>query len=81
MPTFGKGAIQYPFPLRGADEMDDMGTPRPRSGVLIVTIAKAFSPRGSAIHGVGITPHVVECDPQRQLALALERALELVGGR
>jgi C-terminal peptidase prc len=77
MPTFGKGAIQYPFPLRGAD--DDNA--RPRSGVLIVTIAKAFSPRGTAIHGVGVTPHVVESDPQRQLSLALDRAVELVGGR
>lgn len=81
MPTFGKGAIQHPFPLRGADDTDDMGVSRPRSGVLIVTIAKAFSPRGTPIHGVGVTPHVVESDPQRQLALAIERAVELVGGR
>jgi C-terminal peptidase prc len=81
MPTFGKGAIQYPFPLRGADDVADVGTPRPRSGVLIVTIAKAFSPRGAAIHKIGVTPDVVESDPQRQLGLALSRALEMVGGR
>lgn len=81
MPTFGKGAIQYPFPLRGGDEGDDPALARPRSGVLIVTIAKAFSPRGTPIHRVGVTPNVVESDPQRQLGLALERAVELVGGR
>lgn len=79
MPTFGKGAILYPFPLRGTN--DDPLSVRPRSGVLIMTIAKAFSPRGTAINGVGVTPHLVESDPQRQLGAALEQALELLGGQ
>ena len=81
MPTFGKGAIQYPFPLRRAEDGADAGGLRTRSGVLIVTIAKAFSPRGAAIHRVGVMPDVIEPDPQRQLELALARALELVGAR
>lgn len=65
MPTFGKGLIQYPFPVGSAD-----GKP----GLLLVSVAKAFTPRGTAIHGLGVTPDLIESDPARQLAAAYEAA-------
>ena len=42
-----------------------------------MTIAKLIAPRGGAINGVGITPHVLEANPTRQLELAVNRAAEL----
>lgn len=74
MPTFGKGVVQCPVRLP-ADDARPAG-----SGLLIVTIAKAFAPAGEPIHGVGVLPHVVEADPPRQLAVALERAAALANG-
>ena len=76
--TFGKGTIQFPFRLAALDEVDDAGRVRSRSGTVRVTIARMTSPRGVPITGVGVTPHVPEADPQRQLELAFERAMELL---
>jgi carboxyl-terminal processing protease len=76
MPSFGKGAILYPLKLTAADEVDEAGQPRPRSGGVHVTIARLISPRGAAINGAGVTPHVIEPDPVQQLRLAIERAAE-----
>ena len=79
MPTFGKGAIQYPLRLSVLDELDDAGKPKTnKSGGVRLTIAKLIAPRGGAINGVGITPHILEADPTRQLELAVIRALEFV---
>jgi carboxyl-terminal processing protease len=75
MPTFGKGAVQHPFALRGGDDPPPAG-----GGVLVVTVAKAFAPGGGAIQGVGVLPHLVEPDPRRQLPLAVERATALANG-
>ena len=74
LPTFGKGVIQSPIRLTAADGPD--GSPH-RSGVLILTVASMFGPRGGAINGVGVTPHVLEADPSRQLDLAVAKAIEL----
>jgi C-terminal peptidase prc len=79
LPTFGKGVVQCPFRLTAAD-LPAARPPR-GSGVLIVTIAKAFAPTGEPIHGVGVVPHVIEADPDRQLAVAVERAAMLAGMR
>lgn len=78
MPTFGKGTIQYPLKLSAADEGEGMNPPRTKSGTVRVTIARLIAPRGSPINGLGVTPHIVEADPARQLDLAVERALELL---
>jgi carboxyl-terminal processing protease len=75
MPTFGKGAIQYPFTVGG---VDDVATAR--GGVLIVTIARAYAPMGGPIHAAGVIPHIVEADPARQLVIAIERAVALANG-
>jgi C-terminal peptidase prc len=79
MPTFGKGAIQYPLRLSVLDEPDDTGKPKAnKSGAVRLTIAKLIAPRGGAINGIGIAPHILEADPTRQLELAVIRASELV---
>lgn len=75
LPTFGKGVIQSPIRLTAADGPD--GSPH-RSGVLILTVASMFGPRGGAINGAGVTPHVLETDPNRQLDLAVAKAIELL---
>ncbi len=79
MPTFGKGAIQYPLKLVSLDEFDDQGKPRTnRSGTVRLTIAKLIAPSGSPINGVGISPHILEANPDRQLELAKEKVQELI---
>ena len=78
MPSFGKGAVQYPLKLASLDDVDDMGRPRLRSGSVRVTIARLIAPRGGAINGVGIMPDQLEADPVRQLEAAVERAAELL---
>jgi C-terminal peptidase prc len=79
MPTFGKGAIQYPLRLDSLDDKDDDGNPRTnRSGTVRLTIARLIGPRGGVINGVGVEPHFAEPDPARQLELALEKAVELL---
>ena len=78
MPTFGKGAIQYPLRLAALDELDENGKPKTnKSGGVRLTIAKLIAPRGGPINGVGISPHVLEANPTRQLELAINRAGEL----
>jgi C-terminal peptidase prc len=79
MPTFGKGTIQYPLRLVALDDLDENGKPRTaKSGSVRLTIAKLIAPRGEAINGIGITPHILEADPTRQLELAIDKAAELL---
>ncbi len=78
MPTFGKGTIQYPLRLNAADEVEGMTPPRSRSGTVRVTIARLIAPRGASINGVGITPHVIDPDPTRQIEIAILRGQELL---
>jgi C-terminal peptidase prc len=79
MPTFGKGAIQYPLRLDSLDDKDEHGKPRTnKTGGVRLTIAKLLSPRGNAINGVGVTPDIIEADPDRQLKLGLDKATELM---
>jgi C-terminal processing protease CtpA/Prc len=82
MPTFGKGAIQYPLRLAALDERDEYGKPKTnKSGGVRLTIAKLIAPRGGAINGVGVSPHILEANPTRQLELAVNRAAELAPSR
>lgn len=76
LPTFGKGAVQSPVRLTAADGPDG-----PRSGVLVLTVATMFGPRGGPINGVGVVPHVLEADAARQLDVAIAKAVELAGMR
>lgn len=75
MPTFGKGTIQFPVRLTALDETSD-GVFRLRSGAVRLTIARFLSPRGQPITGQGVTPHVIEPDPLRQLEVAVLRAAD-----
>ena len=75
MPTFGKGAIQYPLRLDWLDEKDPNGKPKTnKAGGVRLTIAKLIAPRGGAINGVGINPHILAADPTRQLELARKQS-------
>ncbi len=79
MPTFGKGAIQYPLRLDSLDEKNSDGQLKNnKSGGVRLTIARLISPSGELINGVGITPHIIEADPVRQLEAALEQAVLLL---
>ncbi len=78
LPTFGKGVVQSPVRLTAADGPDGLPS---RSGVLILTVANMFAPRGGPINGAGVTPHVFEPDPTRQLLVAIEKAVEEINRR
>jgi C-terminal peptidase prc len=79
MPTFGKGAIQYPLRLDSLDELGPDGRPRTnKSGGVRLTIAKLLSPRGTPINGVGIVPNVYEADREHQLRRGIEKAADLI---
>lgn len=80
LPTFGKGLIQAGIRLQSLDASgDERGA---KSGVLILSVASASGPLSGLIHGRGVTPHIAEANPDRQLALAIEKAIELLtGGR
>lgn len=66
VPTFGKGAVQWPLPV---------GDGRPAT--VRLTIARLFGPKGQPLNGVGVVPHLHEADAVRQWGLAVERAAEL----
>jgi C-terminal peptidase prc len=79
LPTFGKGLIQAGIRLQSLDGGDDRGV---KSGVLILSVASASGPLSGLIHGRGVSPHIAESNPERQLTLAIEKAIELLtGGR
>ena len=77
MPSFGKGAVQYPVKLTALDGVED-GKPRDRSGSVRLTIAKLLSPRGVPLNGVGVNPNVLEANPHAQLDKAHQRAIDLL---
>lgn len=72
--TFGKGLLQNL--VRFAEEVDDTGKSKPKAGVRL-TVARLLSPSGNPITGSGITPDVIERDPERQTDIAMEQAREL----
>lgn len=79
MPTFGKGAIQYPLRLDSLDQVGPDGKSRPhKAGGVRLTIAKLLSPRGTPINGVGIIPNVWEADREFQLKRGVEKAADLI---
>ena len=76
--TYGKGSIQRVLQFQTAEEVDDSGKPRPRTGGIRITLARFFSPNGQAINGAGVSPHVVEQDKSRHIEIALEQASRYV---
>ncbi|MCU0702607.1 MAG: S41 family peptidase [Fimbriiglobus sp.] len=72
LPTFGKGMLQ------GGYEMKSLGGGK--SGVLILSVASAGGPLSGMIQGRGVTPHIIESSADRQIPLAVEKALELLAG-
>jgi carboxyl-terminal processing protease len=78
LPTFGKGLIQVPIRL---EKLDGSGGERgAKSGLLILSVATASGPLSGLIHGRGVTPHISEADADRQLTLAMDKAVELLAG-
>jgi carboxyl-terminal processing protease len=78
LPTFGKGLIQAGLRLHSLDGTgDDRGA---KSGLLILSVGMASGPLSGLIQGRGVTPHVAEADADRQLTLAVEKAMELLAG-
>ncbi len=78
LPTFGKGLIQAGLRLQSLDGSgDDRGA---KSGLLILSVATASGPLSGLIHGRGVSPHVTEADADRQLSVAVEKAMELLAG-
>ncbi len=77
LPTFGKGLIQAAIRL---DKLDAGGEAGAKSGLLILSVANAGGPLSGLIQNRGVTPHVSEPDADRQLALAIEKAVELLTG-
>ncbi len=80
MPTFGKGLVQAPIRLHALNVVGDDGKPADKSGVMILSVASVFGARGQSLNGTGVTPHWVEANADRQLALALAKAIELAAG-
>lgn len=77
--TFGKGVLQAVLPLvSGSGRAGNAGGPY---GAVRVSVARAFGPAGGPVSRVGVTPHVHESSPDRQLELAIEYAQRLAGSR
>ncbi len=74
LPTFGKGFVQSPIRLDSLDTGDAPG----KSGFLVLSVASAHTPRGAGINGGGVAPHISEVDPERQLSVAVAKAIELL---
>ena len=76
MTTFGKGLIQCPVRLRALDGDDARSN---KSGHLLLSVGSAFGPRGNALNGTGIAPHVIEPDAARHVELAISKLTDLLG--
>ncbi len=76
MPTFGKGAIQYPLSLQLESEGVERGAEIRLGGVVRLTIAHLVSPAGYPLNGMGVQPHLIEPDPAMQLDIGLRKAAE-----
>jgi len=72
--TYGKGSIQHVLQFQTAEEIDESGKPKPRTGGMRITLARFYSPNGQAISGAGIAPHIIEQDKTRQLEVAVAQA-------
>jgi C-terminal peptidase prc len=76
LPTFGKGLIQAPIRLQSLDKDDAPN----KSGFLLLSVGSAYSPRGTPINNVGVTPHVTQADHHKQLIEAINKAFEMLNG-
>jgi carboxyl-terminal processing protease len=74
LPTFGKGLIQGTLRLHALDADPDAH----KSGLLVLSVGTVSSPLGGLLNGRGVSPNVVEANPERQLELAIEKAVELL---
>lgn len=73
VPTYGKGSLQSLLQFNTGSSVDESGKKKPAStGGVRITLAKIQGPNGAALNGV--TPHVLERDPARQLDAALDLA-------
>jgi hypothetical protein len=77
-PTYGKGSIQRVLQFSTAEESDENGKPKPRSGGIRITLARFFSPNGQALSGAGVNPDIIEQDKDRKLETALGHAARYV---
>jgi C-terminal peptidase prc len=77
VPTYGKGYVQAPIALQSRDGPESPSGPMNKSGVVILSIASVHGPSGASLNG-GISPHFTEADPDRQLTLATEKAIEIL---
>lgn len=78
LPTFGKGLIQASIRLQALDgSSDERGS---KSGLIVLSVGSVSGPLSGLIHGRGVTPHITEADAERQLTLAVDKALELLAG-
>lgn len=85
VPTFGKGTLQYPLVLEwlttdspSAISPDSQKMSKsPKGGTVRLTIARLISPAGYPLHATGVQPHLLETDPNRQLTLAFQKAVEM----
>ena len=64
-PTFGKGLVQSRIVLPG------------QGSALVLSIAHLIGPDGQPLNHHGVTPHIIEADPERQLRLAVDKLIEL----
>jgi C-terminal processing protease CtpA/Prc len=72
--TFGKGTVQRVITFSTAEDSNERGKTKSRTGGIRITLARFFSPNGQPITGTGISPHISEQDKMRQLDIALEHA-------
>jgi hypothetical protein len=77
-PTYGKGSIQRVLQFTTAEEPDDQGKLKSRTGGIRITQARFFSPNGQPLSGAGVNPHVLVEEKPRQLDVALEQAARYV---
>jgi len=85
VPTFGKGTLQYPLVLEwlnavpsGPTTSDSPKMPKsPKGGTVRLTIARLISPAGYPLHATGVQPHLLVTDPNHQLTLAFQKAVEI----
>jgi carboxyl-terminal processing protease len=79
MSTFGKGLVQTPVPLQALNHLDNGNQPLAnKTGLLVLTVAAVYSPSGAALNGVGVSPNLVEANWERQLPVAVQKAIDLL---
>ncbi len=76
-PTFGKGLLQVIVPFETERINSAEGKVIYPLGAIRITLARIFSPNGQSL-SIGISPNIVESNPQQQLEIAIEQASRFV---